>query len=106
MMDRAIELTINDDQSLTVPAEIYNALAPGVHLVVEEKSNGNIRLRLSTPQEKLKEDISSDEEGPRLVERDGLLVIEGKVEEGFDWEAFHHQYREATMHGWDEWEDL
>jgi hypothetical protein len=96
-MSELITLHVNPDGSVTVPRKILERLKPGSVLVVEQRENDHVLLRLDAPFAPYK----VEDPGPRLI-REGLAtVITGKLEEGFDWDAFMQEGREAPLHGWE-----
>ena len=63
-MNELVELSIDKHGRILVPPALRNRLGllPGMTLIVEEESDGGIRLRIKSEQ-------------PEIVDKDGVLVL-------------------------------
>jgi AbrB family looped-hinge helix DNA binding protein len=66
-MTELVELSLDEKGRLVVPGSVQDRLhlQPGMRLIVEEGDDGAIRLR-------------PEADGPRLVEKRGILVVQGQ----------------------------
>lgn len=92
-----IELQLEETDDTEILNDLQHKLLPGTLLVVENWKDEKISLRIV-------ETIltSLESEAPvGLIEKDGLLVYRGEPPQGFDWEAFLQEEREAPIHSFE-----
>jgi len=94
-MGEQIQLHVDENGSIAIPPEVQEQLVPGAVLTVERRENGAITLRVEV------ESQAPAEDEPMLIEKDGILVIRGKVPDDFNWEAFLHESRERPLYGFE-----
>jgi hypothetical protein len=92
-----IELQIEEIDNTEVLSNLQHKLLPGTLLVVENWEDEKISLRIVETTL-----TSLESESPvGLIEKDGLLVYRGEPPQGFDWEAFLQEEREAPIHSFE-----
>ncbi|MBX3000115.1 MAG: hypothetical protein KF893_16455 [Caldilineaceae bacterium] len=89
-----IELQIEETDNTEFLNRLQHKLLPGTLLIVENWANEKISLRIVETALKTVE----SEALAGLIEQDGLLVYRGEPPQGFDWEAFLQEEREAPLH--------
>jgi len=93
-MSVEVVLRVNEQGQLQIPDHIQRQLFPGMEVVLRfsDDSNG-----ATSAENGLKyNDIAPAT--PGLVRENGILVFRGAIEEGFDWDAFMQEDREAPLH--------
>lgn len=94
-----VELTIDGTGKIILPKEVQESLEPGIVFVVETRHNGTIVLRIERqPSMMQRQDISSAK--PKLIEKNGLLVVRGEVQKQFNWDLLLEE-RESPLHAWE-----
>jgi len=94
-MSIEVAVRVNEQGQLHIPDEIQQHLFPGMVVVLKlpEVANGTDSTGNGL------HDNSAIESGlPGLVRKDGILIYRGAVAEGFDWDAFMQEDREAPNH--------
>ena len=94
-MSIEIAVRVNERGQLQIPDEIQQQLFPGMVVVLRfpDDSNGAI-----SAENGLNYSTAIEPATPGLVREDGILVFRGAIEEGFDWDAFMQEGREAPLH--------
>lgn len=89
---QVVELRIEKSGQTSIPDELLARLVPGAQLLVKvsDRQPEDNLIRITVQEEPV--------ERSGLVLRDGLLIYEGKVAEGFDWDTFMQEEREAPIH--------
>jgi len=95
-MSIEVAVRVDEEGNLQIPDEIQRQLFPGMMVMLklsEEKEMADL-----TPNDTIYRILENQSEPPGLVRENGILVFRGEIEDGFDWDAFMQEDREAPLH--------
>ena len=90
-----VELQVDKQGQLNIPDEIQRHLFPGMLVVLKLE---DATTDVSGIGHKPNGIAEAECQSPGLVRENGILVFRGAIEEGFDWDAFMQEGREAPLH--------
>jgi len=94
-MSIEVALRVDERGQLEIPDEIQQRLFPGMVVLLRFPGDSNGAI---SAENGLKYKAALEPATSGLVRENGVLVFRGAVEEGFDWDAFIQEGREAPLH--------
>lgn len=104
-MSIEVEVQVDEQGRLQIPAEIQRQLFPGRVVVLKLDDENNTTNDKNGPSRltPVLDTLATAESGPELVEKDGWLVVRGTLPFDFDWDAFLLEEREQRLDSLTEW---